>query len=50
MGQASSASAIRRDELFVTTKLFIHRPGEESARAAFERSLDRLGLDHVDLY
>jgi 2,5-diketo-D-gluconate reductase A len=35
----------------VTTKLWIQkRPGEESARRAFETSLQRLGLDHVDLY
>jgi 2,5-diketo-D-gluconate reductase A len=38
-------------ELFVTTKLWIQRqPGEKSARQAFEASLQRLGLDHVDLY
>jgi 2,5-diketo-D-gluconate reductase A len=37
------------DELFVTTKLWIHS-GEEAAKRAFAASLERLGLDHVDLY
>jgi len=51
VGRAIAASGIPRDELFVTTKLWIQRrPGEESARRAFEASLQRLGLDHVDLY
>lgn len=36
--------------MFVTTKLWIQEPGDANARAAFERSLERLGLDHVDLY
>jgi 2,5-diketo-D-gluconate reductase A len=44
------SSGIPRDELFVTTKLWIQNPGETNARTAFERSLERLGLDHVDLY
>ena len=50
VGRAVAAGGIARDELFVTTKLWIQRPGEDRARAAFERSLERLGLDHVDLY
>jgi 2,5-diketo-D-gluconate reductase A len=51
VGRAIAASGIPRAELFVTTKLWIQRqPGEESARRAFESSLQRLGLDHVDLY
>lgn len=50
VGRAIRASGIARDEIFVTTKLWIQRPGEAIARAAFQRSLDRLGLDHVDLY
>ncbi|MGE0304364.1 MAG: aldo/keto reductase [Acidimicrobiia bacterium] len=50
VGRAIRASGIGREEIFVTTKLWIQRPGETIARAAFERSLDRLGLDHVDLY
>ena len=45
-----SAAAASREELFITTKLWIQDPGEANAKAAFERSIDRLGLDHVDLY
>ena len=50
VGRAVRSSGIPRDELFVTTKLWIQNPGEANAKAAFERSLERLGLDHVDLY
>src|SRR4051794_36206629 len=50
VGRAIAASGIPREELFVTTKLFIHTPGEEKAKRAFEASLKRLGLDYVDLY
>ena len=51
VGRAIAGSGISRAELFVTTKLWIQRqPGEKSARQAFEASLQRLGLDHVDLY
>src|SRR5204863_405217 len=49
-GGSVRSSGIPRSELFITTKLFIQRAGEANARAAFERSLERLGLDHVDLY
>ncbi len=50
VGRAIAASGIPREELFVTTKLWIQDAGEGRTRAAFERSLARLGLDHVDLY
>jgi len=50
VGRAIAASGIPREELFVTTKLWIQGAGEGKTRAAFERSLTRLGLDHVDLY
>ena len=50
VGRAIAASGIPRDELFITTKLWIQDAGEAKARAAFERSLQRLGLDHLDLY
>jgi 2,5-diketo-D-gluconate reductase A len=50
VGRAIAQSGIRRDELFVTTKLFIHTPGEDKAKRAFAASLERLGLDYVDLY
>jgi len=50
VGRAIAASGIPRDELFVTTKLWVQGAGDGRTRAAFERSLQRLGLDHVDLY
>jgi 2,5-diketo-D-gluconate reductase A len=50
VGRAVRSSGIDRDELFITTKLWIQEPGESNARAAFDRSLERLGLDYVDLY
>ncbi len=50
MGRAIAASGLPRDELYVTTKLNngFHRP--DDARRAFDASLERLGLDHVDLF
>ncbi|MDQ0753537.1 2,5-diketo-D-gluconate reductase A [Streptomyces africanus] len=50
VGRAIAASGIPRDELFITTKLWIQDYGRDSAERAFDRSLDRLGVDHLDLY
>lgn len=50
VGRAIAASAIPRDELFVATKVWNDEQGYDSTLAACERSLARLGLDHVDLY
>lgn len=50
VGRALRASGLPRDELFVTTKLWIQDAGYESAKTAFQRSLDRLGLEYLDLY
>lgn len=50
VGSAINKSGVPRDELFVTTKLWIQDAGEGSTRQAFERSLQRLGLDYLDLY
>jgi 2,5-diketo-D-gluconate reductase A len=50
VGRAIAAGGIPRSELFVTTKLWIQDGGEGNARRAFEASLERLGLDYVDLY
>ncbi|MFF3946339.1 aldo/keto reductase [Streptomyces sp. NPDC001902] len=50
VGQALAASGIARDELFVTTKLWNGDQGYDSTLAAFDASLAKLGLDHVDLY
>lgn len=50
VGGAIASSGIDRGNLFVTTKLWIQGPGEGRAARAFDRSLERLGLDYVDLY
>jgi 2,5-diketo-D-gluconate reductase A len=50
VGKALAASKIDRSELFITTKLWNDRQGTESAFSAFEESLEKLGLDYVDLY
>ena len=50
VGRAIAASGIPRDDLFITTKLWISDAGEGSARQAFERSMDKLGLETLDLY
>ena len=50
VGRAIRRSGIPRDELFITTKLWVSDAGEKSARRAFEKSLQRLGLDSLDLY
>lgn len=51
VGRAIKASGIPREEIFVTTKLWIQRKNSyESTKKALEESLDRLGLDYVDLY
>ncbi len=49
-GKALSASGIAREELFVTTKLWNSEQGYDSTLRAFDTSLAKLGLDHVDLY
>ena len=51
VGRAVKASGIPRGELFVTTKLWVQdAPAQDNTRRAFETSLGKLGLDHVDLY
>lgn len=49
-GRAIAASGIARDELFVTTKLWNSEQGYDSTLRAFDASLEKLGLDFVDLY
>ncbi|WP_327221476.1 aldo/keto reductase [Streptomyces cyaneofuscatus] len=49
-GRAIAASGVPRDELFVTTKLWNSEQGHDSTLRAFDASLDKLGLDYVDLY
>ncbi|ENV48853.1 hypothetical protein P255_02795 [Acinetobacter brisouii CIP 110357] len=50
VGNAIRQSNIARDELFVTTKLWLQDTNYEGAKAQFERSLNRLQMDYVDLY
>ncbi|WP_051874534.1 aldo/keto reductase [Streptomyces exfoliatus] len=49
-GRAVAASGIAREDLFVTTKLWNSEQGYDSTLKAFDASLDKLGLDYVDLY
>jgi len=50
VGRAIAKSGIPRDELFVTTKLWNSDQGTQSAHDAIDVSLEKLGLDRVDLY
>jgi len=50
VGRAIRQSGVPRQELFITTKLWIQDAGYERAKAAFDRSLRKLGLDFLDLY
>jgi 2,5-diketo-D-gluconate reductase A len=50
VGSAIKRGSVPREELFVTTKLWISDTGYESTKQAFERSLQRLQLDYLDLY
>jgi 2,5-diketo-D-gluconate reductase A len=50
VGRAIAASGIPRAELFVTTKVATDEQGFTTTKEAFGRSLERLGLDYVDLY
>lgn len=50
VGDAIKKSGVPREQLFVTTKLWIQDAGYEKTKGAFERSLNRLQLDYLDLY
>jgi 2,5-diketo-D-gluconate reductase A len=50
VGKAIERSGVSREEIFVTTKLWIQDAGYENTKKAFERSLQRLRLDYLDLY
>ncbi len=50
VGAAIRKSGIPREELFITTKLWVQDAGYESAKKAFETSMRKLGLDYLDLY
>jgi len=50
VGRAIKKSGVPREELFITTKLWIQRDGYEGTKKAFESSLQKLQLDYLDLY
>ncbi|MEA2465399.1 MAG: 2,5-diketo-D-gluconate reductase [Acidobacteriota bacterium] len=50
VGNAIKRSGVPREELFITTKLWINDAGYDKTRRAFERSMERLQLDTLDLY
>jgi len=50
VGRGIRRSGIAREELFVTTKLWIQKDGYDGTLAAFERSMKRLQLEYLDLY
>ena len=50
VGRAIKKSGIPRSDLFITTKAYMQEMGYERTKAAFQSSLDKLGLDYLDLY
>jgi diketogulonate reductase-like aldo/keto reductase len=50
VGKAIKRSSVAREDLFITTKLWIQDAGYENTKKAFEKSLNRLGLNYLDLY
>lgn len=50
VGRAIKKSGILRSDLFITTKAYMQEMGYERTKAAFQSSLDKLGLDYLDLY
>ncbi|MBI0584549.1 MAG: aldo/keto reductase [Methanomassiliicoccus sp.] len=50
VGRAVGDSGLRREDIFVTTKVWYNEHGRKETLAAFDRSLEALGLDYVDLY
>ncbi|HWO83831.1 MAG TPA: aldo/keto reductase [Solirubrobacterales bacterium] len=50
VGSALAATGVRREDVFLTTKLWNSEQGYDSTLRAFEKSIERLGTGHVDLY
>lgn len=50
VGNAIKKCGVPREELFITTKLWVQDASYEEAKKAFQSSLDKLGLDYIDLY
>lgn len=50
ISRAMSQGKVKREELFITTKVWTDHQGYERTKNAFQESLDKLGLDYLDLY
>lgn len=50
VGRGIKRCGVPREELFITTKLWISETNYEAAKRGFEKSMDRLGLEYLDLY
>ena len=50
VGRAIKNSGVPREELFITTKLWVQDAGYENTKKSFQRSLDKLQLDYLDLF
>lgn len=50
VGKAIEKSGVQREELFIVTKLWVQDAGYEAAKKAFNTSLEKLGIEYVDLY
>lgn len=50
VGKAIRRSGVKREDLFITTKLWVQDAGYENTKKAFWKSLDKLQLDYLDLY
>jgi diketogulonate reductase-like aldo/keto reductase len=50
VGNAIKKSRVKREELFITTKLWVQDTGYENTKKSFEKSLNKLQLDYLDLY
>ncbi|MGL4394145.1 MAG: aldo/keto reductase [Brevinema sp.] len=50
VGNAIKKSGVAREEMFITTKVWVQDVGYEATKKAFEKSLNNLGLDYLDLY
>lgn len=50
VGNAIKRSGVAREDLFVTTKVWVQDAGYENTKKAFEKSLNKLQLDYLDLY
>ena len=50
VGAAVKNSGVNREELFITSKVWVQDHGYEKAKSAFQRTLDRLQMDYLDMY